>query len=113
MELDEKARIFDALATNNIVKVVMEFSGGHDEGSADGWEYYYANGESEFAAPAALLADYKNIEEDMEEVMLEHFYYFNGQPSSWGEIEWDVSNRKVLLRGEEEVTETKKIDEEL
>lgn len=113
MDPETKTKIFDALENNDIVKVIMEFSGGHDEGSADGWEFYLTNGESEFAAPAPLLADYKKIEEDMEEVMLEHFDFFGNQPSAWGEVEWDVPARKVILRAEQEVTATEKFTEEL
>lgn len=109
----EKNAIFDALATHDIALVVMDFSGGHDEGSADGWAFYDSHGNVEYAAPAALLADHKNILEDMEEILLARFHYFNNQPSAWGEVEWDVVKRKVYLRAEQEVCSTEKIDSEL
>lgn len=116
MELsEERKRIFEILETNDIDKVVMEFSGGHDEGYADGWEIYSADPtkDVEFAMPASVLADYKNICEDMEEVMLEYFQYFDGQPSAWGEVEWDVKNRRVVLRGEQETVATEKFVQDL
>lgn len=116
MELsEERKRIFEILETNDIAKVVMEFSGGHDEGYADGWEIYSTDPtkDVEFAMPAAVVADYKNICADMEEVMLEHFQYFDGQPAAWGEVEWDVAARKVTLRGEQEIMATEKFVQDL
>lgn len=115
MDPETKTKIFDALENNDIVKVIMAFSGGHDEGYADGWQFYSTDiaKEVEHNPPAAAVADYKNLLEDMEEVMLEHFDFFNGQPSAWGEVEWDVPARKVIIRGEQETSATKEINEEL
>lgn len=115
MEQEDKDRIFDILAANDIAKVVMAFSGGHDEGYADGWEFYSTDltKEVEFNPPAAVLADYKNIQADMEEVMLEYFDYFAGRESAWGNVEWDVAKRKVVLIGEQDVCATETIAEEL
>lgn len=112
MDEESKARIFDLLANNDIAKVVMKFSGGHDEGYADGWEIYSTDPtkEVEFAMPAPVVGDYKNICEDMEEVMLEHFDYFAGHPAAWGKVIWDVQARTVHLQGEQEITDTEKLD---
>lgn len=115
MKTPDRNRIFDVLAQHDIAKVVMEFSGGHDEGDVENWEFHNTDPtkEVEFVPPAPALAVYKKLQEDMEEVMLAHFGYFNGRPSAWGAVVWDVSNRKVFLHGEQEVIATEKIDEEL
>lgn len=112
MQEEVRNRIFDVLAANDIALVVMEFSGGHDEGYADGWEIHFADRikDVEFVMPAPVLADYRKIQDDMEEVMLAHFHYFSGQPSAWGSVVWDVQARTVTLHAEQEVNATEKFD---
>lgn len=109
----EKDQIFDALATNDVSHVVMSFSGGSDEGGADGWKFYDASGHFEINPPASLLADNKNILEDMEEILLVYFHFFDNQPAAWGAVEWNVSTRKVTLRADQEVITITNFTEEL
>lgn len=116
MDLAERNRIFDALAAHGVGFVEMHFYGGHDEGGADSHTFYSPD-RKELASNDILpqLEQHAggNFLADMEEVLLEHFEYFDGQQFVQGNLMWDVNARTIHMSAEKEVITVEDIEVDL
>lgn len=86
-------------------RVEIEFSGGNDEGGAeggvatkvDGSEFqldFWNSGDSPF--------DHETIQE-LQKPIYDRYYTFAGEFYVWGKLIWDVPNNRVYMSGDEEV----------
>ena len=117
------------LVKRNVAKVVVEFSGGHDEGGTDcitlenaagekigeleenprGMRYNSATGKWE--AAATLTPDEK-LAEVLAVPVYQKYYSFAGEFNVAGTVTWDVAARTVKLDASESVDTYESIEED-
>lgn len=123
------AQVFDALHRQTITKVVVHFSGGNDEGGADGYTAHYADGtEKPLADTGAYLdhqtqrhvvsegyvdgqhktrpattdeIDHAQLMEALEQPIYDRWGGFSGDFHVDGTLTWDAVARKATFDGQE------------
>lgn len=116
----DRGEVFEALAERGATKAVVEFSGGNDEGGADGIVLYdgdeetgtveqyfgfvYHRGENG-GWTSRPLTDAERREDELAEALAAPVYDeysgFAGDFSVSGVVEWDVEAKTVTMSGEE------------
>lgn len=112
----DAAQVLDALADAGVRYVVLEFSGGHDEGYVQGSELY---GEPKEGAevPADSMEAMNCLHRTHESVTVgdelaarldalefpiyDHYHSFAGDFSVFGHVFWSVADRTGVLQAEE------------
>lgn len=125
-----KKEVFEMLEKLNIAKVIVEFSGGGDEGGADSISAYNENNEvvelPKFGKQRVSRFDHtqekwvydreltetEKMLEALEKPIEDKYGGFDGDFYVSGEVVWDVKKKKVLLSGKESVQHEESFDDE-
>lgn len=114
--------ILNTLKQKNIRKVVVEFSGGHDEGGADNINVYL-NGQDDPITSISVwgaankdednsILD-KNLIDLLCKPIYDKYYSFAGEFSVYGELTWDTEKHSIKFNGSESVESYQHFEEEL
>ncbi len=110
--------MFNHLRTLGVTKVVLEFSGGGDEGGVDSGTVYYGGPknyeEKDLPLYKGELPGFDgDIVSELSEPVYDKYHSFAGEFHVYGEVVWDVDLGKVLMEGKESVETWKPIDGEV
>ncbi len=134
-------QIFDELRRRNITKVVVAFSGGNDEGGADGFTAHYTNGTEQELPVVHVYVDYQTQQhvvsagyadgehttrpatpeeiahaallEALEQPIFDRWGGFSGDFHVDGTLTWDPVARTAKLEGSEGEMQYESFEDEL
>ena len=123
--------VFAALSKRGAVRVEVDYSGGNDEGGVNGITLFDANGENighmdEYYGetqqwdeatkkyiPSPPPTDEQRLSQALCAPVYDKYYSFAGDFYVNGILTWDVANKKINMRGTEEVSHDEDFDEDL
>ena len=112
--LDTKEWVWAEMEKRGAINATIEFSGGHDEGGADSITLTMGDGSKESLETwRAENDDEGRLITYLQDQLYDRWGSFAGEFSVYGTIEWDVTERKVVLDGSESVEEFTSFNEEL
>lgn len=89
-----KKEVFEMLEKLNIAQVIVEFSGGDDEGGTDN-----IIAENNEGHPVTFTENEDKLVEALQLPIYERYGSFTNQPFVNGELIWDTKNKSLTVKG--------------